>query len=239
MDFDKAIQVLEALASGCSPTTGEVIEDSVINERDVIRALQISLDLLRSQGGKDSTIEITEEEIRTAMNLFSEHGQNPTSSKLMSFFLGTRKFKNDIILSSELYGKYGSRYAKGQLLDHFDRFFNTSEIPKKVEPAYRQIDFFETAPFNKLSDKAVDQLKEKVKLLGITKTENLPESVKVARIEFPRAYEPWGEEEKILLSKAIKYTNNLKLLSECFQRGVGSIRSSGQKILYEESKKAN
>lgn len=50
MDINKTIEILEALASGCSPTTGEMINnDSVLNERDVIRAIQIAIDQLKKK----------------------------------------------------------------------------------------------------------------------------------------------------------------------------------------------
>ena len=76
-------------------------------------------------------------------------------------------------------------------------------------------------------------MKEKINELGVVKTENLSEYIQNARVNYPRAYESWSEVEKELLSKAIKYTNDLDLLSECFQRGKGSIESCGQRIIYE------
>ncbi len=65
------------------------------------------------------------------------------------------------------------------------------------------------------------------------KTENLSEYTQNARKNYPRAYESWSEKEKELLFKALKYTNDLDLLSECFQRGKGSIESCGQRLIYE------
>ncbi|MBK0369224.1 hypothetical protein [Flavobacterium agrisoli] len=48
MDQIRALEILEDIASGCSPTTGELVRnDSVLNERDVIRALQIAIDTLK------------------------------------------------------------------------------------------------------------------------------------------------------------------------------------------------
>lgn len=238
MDINRTIEILEALASGCSPTTGEMIDnESVLNERDVIRALQIAIDYLKTnQPQPVSEIEIDDLEIKNVIDLFKEKEQNPTSNKLVGFFLGTRKFKNETLVSNQLYGKYRNLYQKGQLLDFFTQYPSDNNLTnrnnRKNNP-YKEIDFFQKETFNKLTEKAVNQLKEKVDQLGIQKTENLSEYVQIARINHPRAYESWTDMEKELLNKAIKYTNDLDLLSDCFQRGKGSIESNGQRLIYE------
>ncbi len=238
MDRNKTIEILEALASCCSPTTGEMLEnESVLNERDVIRALQIAIDNLKSSEAQTiSDVEIDETDIKTVINLFKKEEENPTSTKLVGFFLGTRKFKNENLVSNQLYGKYQKLYKKGQLLDFFAQYLAdknlTSRNNQKKNP-YKEIDFFQKETFNRLSEKAINQLKEKVNEFGILKTENLSEYVQNARINHPRAYESWTDMEKELLNKAIGYTNDLDLLSDCFQRGKGSIKSCGQRLIYE------
>lgn len=238
MDRNKTIEILEALASGCSPTTGELIEnDSVLNERDVIRALQIAIDNLKAnQPQVISEVEIDESDIHNAIELFKQEKERPTSNKLVGFFLGARKFKNETIVSNQLYGKYRNQYQKGQLLDFFTQYLfdnNLTNRNNRKNNPYKEIDFFQKETFNKLSENAINQLKEKIDELGIQKTENLSEYVRNARINHPRAYESWTDTEKELLGKAIEYTNDLELLSECFQRGKGSIESCGQRIIYE------
>ena len=238
MDRNKTIEILEALASGCSPTTGEMIEnESVLNERDVIRALQIAIDNLKTNEPQTiSDVEIDETDIKSVIDLFKEEEQNPTSNKLVGFFLGTRKFKNETLVSNQLYGKYRKLYQKGQLLDFFNQYLVDNKLAnrnnRKNNP-YKEIDFFQKETFNRLSEKAINQLKEKVDEIGILKTENLSEYVQNARINHPRAYESWTDMEKELLNKAIEYTNDLNLLSDCFQRGKGSIESWGQRLIYE------
>jgi hypothetical protein len=238
MDRNKTIEILEALASGCSPTTGEMIEnESVLNERDVIRALQVAIDNLKTDEPQTiSNVEIDETDIKSVIDLFKEEEQNPTSNKLVGFFLGTRKFKNETLVSNQLYGKYRNLYQKGQLLDFFNKYLVDNKLAnrnnRKNNP-YKEIDFFQKETFNRLSEKAINQLKEKVDELGILKTENLSEYVQNARINHPRAYESWTDMEKELLNKAIEYTNDLDLLSDCFQRGKGSIESCGQRLIYE------
>ncbi|WP_420320959.1 hypothetical protein [Flagellimonas sp.] len=238
MNIDKTKEILQALASGCSPTTGEMIEnESVLNERDVIRALQIAIDNLKANEPQTiSDVEIDETDIKSVISLFKEEEQNPTSNKLVGFFLGTRKFKNETLVSNRLYGKYRNLYQKGQLLDFFNQYLVDNKLAnrnnRKNNP-YKEIDFFQKETFNRLSEKAINQLKEKVDELGILRTENLSEYVQNARINHPRAYESWTDMEKELLNKAIEYTNDLDLLSDCFQRGKGSIESCGQRLIYE------
>jgi len=238
MDINKTIEILEALASGCSPTTGEMIEnESVLYERDVIRALQIAIDNLKTSKLRTiSDVEIDETDIKSVVDLFKEEEQNPTSNKLVGFFLGTRKFKNETLVSNQLYGKYQNLYQKGQLLDFFTQYLadnNLTNRNNRKKNPYKEIDFFQKETFNRLSEKAINQLKEKVDELGILKIENLSEYIQNARINHPRAYESWTDMEKDLLNKAIEYTNDLDLLSDCFQRGKGSIEFWGQRLIYE------
>jgi hypothetical protein len=239
MEINKAIEILEALASGCSPKTGESIDkDSVLNERDVIRALQIAIDNLKAN--KPYTvlkIEIEEEDIKGVLELFKEQKQNPTPHKLAGFFIGSTKFINETIMQDQLYGKYQNLYQKGQLLDFFTQFSSKNNLIN--EKPYKDINFFQETVFNNLSEKAINQLKEKVKELGVQKSENLSEYVQNARVNHHRAYEPWTEIEKELLTKAMKYTNDLELLSYCFQRGKGSIESCGQRLIYESKNLQN
>jgi len=121
-------------------------------------------------------------------------------------------------------------------LDFFNQYLVDNKLAnrnnRKNNP-YKEIDFFQKETFNRLSEKAINQLKEKVDEIGILKTENLSEYVQNARINHPRAYESWTDMEKELLNKAIEYTNDLNLLSDCFQRGKGSIESWGQRLIYE------
>lgn len=247
MDLHKTIAVLEALASGCSPTTGEMVPDeSVLNERDVIRALQVAIDRLKEEVPKNhSDVEIDEEDIEAAIQLFQEHQMSPTCNRLASFFLATRKYRKESIISNELYGKYKNTYQKGQLLDFFTTYLANNGYSKhgektiksgKNEP-WEAIDFFEKETFNNLSEEAVSQLKEKINELGVTKIDNLSDYVQQARINYPRAYEPWADAEKELLYETLQHTNDLELLMEYFQRGRGAIKSCGQKLIYENRDK--
>ncbi len=238
MDINQTINVLEALASGYSPSTGELISESVINERIVIRALQIAIDELKKGNFhyNASIINIDLESIQYAIKLLSSEGMNVSANNLTGFFLASKKFKTNIINTDPFYGTLIGIYSKGQLLDFFSEYINVNKIAstKRIqEDLYNQIDFFQKEKFNRLSDSAINQLKEKIDEIGVLKTENLSEYIQNSRKNHPRAYESWSEKEKELLIKSLKYTNDLDLLSECFQRGKGSIESLGKKIIYE------
>ena len=71
MTIERTIEILDALANGCSPITGEVIpNDSVLNEREVIRALERAIVLLENKTTESSLstkVLIPEEEIKHAI----------------------------------------------------------------------------------------------------------------------------------------------------------------------------
>ena len=243
MDINSAIKILEALAAGCSPTTGEIIpNESVLNERNVIRALQIAIDNLKKGApANDGGVGICEEDINTAITLFLEHESTPTENRLTDFFMGTRAFKTTALVSHSLYGKYRTQYTKGQLHDFFADYLSKRGYlqhgkngnGKRTNAPWANIDFFQKAVFNNLTATDIDILKEKVNEFGVTKQDNLADYVVIPRKKYPRAYEPWNEAEKQLLNDALKHTNDVELLTRCFQRGEGAIISFGKKLIYE------
>lgn len=242
MTTNESIEILEALASGYSPITGEILDnESVLQERNVIRALQIAIDQLKREHPQEqqynTEIKIPDEEIISAIELFKGQKQKATPNQLACLFLATRKFKNEMLVSDKLYGKYSDTYSKGQLLDFFTRYLDTyhqaKEKKKGNDRPQKRISFFDKKKFNNLSEKSITNLKNKINELGVLKTENLSEYVQMSRKFHARSYEPWSDTEKMLLEKALQYTNDLQLLSECFQRGKDSIRASGERILYQ------
>ncbi|RZJ88066.1 MAG: hypothetical protein EOO20_14565 [Chryseobacterium sp.] len=238
MDAAKAIQILQALTSGYSPTTEELLDKgSILNDRQVLRALQIAIDALGKQNHDlPSNVQIDKEDVQRVMDLFRDQQKTPSAISLTGFFLGTRQFKNIPLVSHNLYGKFRDIYSSGQLIDFFTHYLNENRIISGNSigsGSFKDIDFFQKERFNRLSPSAINQLKEKVNELGVVKTENLSDYIKLARTTNARAYEHWSDKELELLSKAIQYTNDLDLLSECFQRGKGSIESVGQKIVFK------
>ncbi len=238
MDRRKTIEILEALASGYSPITGAKLEhDNVLNEREVIRALQVAIDYLNAEQLSDSSsVKINEDELNKVIELFKQEKVKITPNQLKNFFLGTGKLTNENIISNEFYGKYQEHYTSGMLWDFLEDYlakYNQKKKKKRKENPYKEIDFFQQATFNRFSESAIQQLRDKVNELGVLKTENLSKYVQEARLKYPRAFESWSEKEKELLKKAIEYTNDLDLLASCFQRGKNSIEIYGQKIIYD------
>ncbi|NMH28682.1 hypothetical protein [Flavobacterium silvaticum] len=162
MDITETIEIVEALAAGRSPLTGEMlVGETILNDRTIIRALQIAIDELK----KDTKQSFVKEK-------------------------------------------------------------------KPKDEGHKEIDYFQQPKFNTLNQPEIDQLKKQIGQLGIVRIENLPESIVKARILYPRAYEAWSVKEKELLGNAMEFTNDLEVLSDCFQRGKGSMQTMGQKLLY-------
>lgn len=247
MNLNQTITVLEALASGCSPATGAVVApESVLNERDVIRALQVAIEQLKQKPAKSPTgIEIDAAAIQSAVALFAAQKKTANAEYLSDFFSASRVFKNESINQHELYGRYKDRYTKGALLDfladwlqdHEDTKNGKSGNKEAVAKPWQEIDFFQQAPFNHYSQKAIDQLKHRVSELPLGKSENLAAYIQKARLHYPRSHEPWKGDEDQLLWSALQQTNDLNLLSECFQRGEHAIEERGKRLLYEQQQK--
>jgi hypothetical protein len=241
MDRKTALEILEALAAGVSPATGEVTDfKTILEERNVIRALQFAIDYLTVEEPHlhEAVTGIENREIDVVMELIKDEGKTVTANNLTSFFLGNRTFKNEKLLRHPLYGKYQGKFTKGQLIDFFHVRLNALKaevLRNQVNDGAEPFTFYEQEKFNRLSANAVNQLRDKVASLGIVKSEGLTENVISARKMHPRAYEPWSSEEIELLRKAIQYTNDLELLSSCFQRGKTSIEAATAKLFRSES----
>jgi DNA helicase-4 len=186
---------------------------------------------------------IDEKDIAEAIKIFQDCEYSPTYSRLSHFFLKSKSFNYTEINSHSLYGRYKNSFSKKELHKLLKTYLidNCFTLHGKVKKdrrnySWRNIEFFDEETFNNLSDSNIKQLKEKISELGIKKSEDLPENVVLARINYPRAYEPWIEKEEELLRKAMTYTNNIDLLTECFLRGKGSIESKGKRIKYQIEK---
>lgn len=247
MNLNQTVRVLEALASGCSPTTGAVAaNESILNERDVIRALQVAIEQLKNEPDKNLPgINIDAADIQSAIAFFTAQKQTVNAEYLSDFFSATRAFKNEPINQHELYGKYKGQYTKGSLLDFLSNWLQDHKGGKNkksghkaaTDKPWQEIVFFQQAPFNHYSQKAIDQLKHKVGELPLGKSENLAAYILKARLHYPRSHEPWKAAEDELLWGALLQTNDLKLLSECFQRGAHAIEERGKRLLYEQQHK--
>ncbi|WP_181305530.1 hypothetical protein [Rufibacter sp. XAAS-G3-1] len=253
MKREEAIAIIDALAAGCSPFTGEVLEGHpILNDRNVIRALQTALVSLSAQPSAiGNTIppavklphELSKETVRTAIELLQENGFNTTFGRLTKFFLGSRHFEGSPVAQSPLFGSFKGRYRYNsfkplvlQVLQENPDLRTTAAIRKQAaqEKPWDSVVYFTGQRFCKLSAKALDQLKSRIEALGIQKpTATLADNQVQARLSHPRAYEPWSEQESEFLAKALFYTNDLQVLSSCFQRTESSLSAMGKKLIYE------
>lgn len=232
----EAREILEALADGCSPLSGEVLPaDHILMEEQVIEAILVAIDALRGKTPK-APLDIPEDDIHVAVAAFESVEINPTANRLASFLSGTRAFKEAELLRHPLYGKYGRLHAKGALTDHLADW-----ILKHLKPAAQpRIEtephpYFNEPHFNKLSEKAMQQLKEKVSSIPLVRVEGLSESLIERRKLFSRSHEPWPEEEIRLLNIALDFTNDAEFLGTCFGRSATAITAQSTKLLEAKS----
>lgn len=248
MNIEKTIQILDALASGCSPNTGEIIEnDSVLNDREVIRALERAIAVLEdrlvcgqnvgNKSNKESSL-IPTEEIHYAIKLFQDNNYRPSHARLTRFFIGQKFFPITELNSDSLYGKYRTSADKVELKVFISSFLldNGYTLHGKLKSMKKnevpQDDLFFKAPiYNNLSEEERISLFNDINKLEILKSEDLSLQVINARESYPRAYEPWTKEESSLLENALKYTNDLEFLSGCFKRSKNSIQKMSNNYL--------
>ncbi|MFQ6929049.1 MAG: hypothetical protein ACLRS8_16015 [Parabacteroides merdae] len=83
--------------------------------------------------------------------------------------------------------------------------------------------FFDADPVNNCTDEDLAGFKERIRQLGIKKTD-VSESIMRVRKQYPRHYETWSDEECRILQEFMQKTNDLNLFCSCFQRTPGSIR---------------
>ncbi|AKD04936.1 hypothetical protein POKO110462_22805 [Pontibacter korlensis] len=247
MNKEEAYIILDALAEGCSPFTGELLEnESILNERKIIRALQVDLDALNvrpipnQQLSPKSATSVDVKTVMAVTGVMKAASLVPTVSKLTKYLLGSKQFKNSEITKHELYGSLRHEFTYTSLKPIIAQLAQDNHdisaalvVAPKVKP-WDNVDYFEQPTFCTLSDKGINQLKEKITELGMQKHPPLlSDYIIQARTVYARAYEPWSAKEFEFLSKVLKYTNDLQLLSSCFQRGENSLRGVGKRLVQE------
>ncbi|MBX7205757.1 MAG: DNA helicase RecQ [Bacteroidia bacterium] len=90
--------------------------------------------------------------------------------------------------------------------------------------------YFQQEVFNKLGTDGEQKLRSAVKAIPFQKPdETVSEAVRELRKQNPRAHEPWGNVEEILLEQAVKQCNDLNLLVNIFGRSPNSIVAMSSK----------
>jgi hypothetical protein len=183
----------------------------------------------------------TDESMFEYLQEFKDSEFNPTVARLGKCLVGTQaKSVYKHVKGFSFYGILSGLTTYNQIKSTISNFFE--KYNNRIEEEYthsnkpwEEIDFFEQETFNTLNFSTVEQLQHSIFNFPLQRdfTNITSESLLVARKVFPRAYEPWEQEENDLLLKTLRYTNDLDVLAKIFQRGQGAIRSQGQKLLYQ------
>ena len=183
----------------------------------------------------------TDENMFEYLQEFKDSEFNPTVARLGKCLVGTQaKSVYKYVKNFSFYGILGGlttyNNIKPIISDFFEKYNNRieEEYTHSNKP-WEEIDFFEQETFNTLNFSTVEQLQYSISNFPLQRdfSNITSESLIIARKVFPRAYEPWVQEENDLLLKTLRYSNDLDVLSKIFQRGQGAIRSQGQKLLYQ------
>ena len=226
MNKEKSIELLEGLLTS--------IHYNKFNE-ETLDAIKFAIDNLKKK--ESYIVEIDQDEINTIFIFLKNISINPTYSRITKFLLGSNKLVEAEITSHVLFGKYKNKYKRGELTDYVVSILKQNKVEirksniKKVAP-WSNINFFQEKKYNRLSENAIDQLIGKIEKIELVHKESLTKSIIEYRKINPRYREPWSQEEIRLLEIALKYTNDLEILSKYFGRTCNSIEFQGQQIIY-------
>lgn len=189
---------------------------------------------------------LTDKKLFDYLQAFKEINFNPTVARIGKSLIGTKaKSIYQHVKDFPFYGILENATTYSTIKPIIATFFEKHEevINEEyltIDKPWEKIEFFEQAEFNQLTEYTVNQLTATIAELTLKRSvSNMSsEAMIIARKIFPRAYEPWEQQENSLLLKTLRYTNNLELLSQIFKRGPGAIRSQGQKLLYQIAQSA-
>ncbi len=216
------------------------------SEQTTVTNSNLNSDFFNSEAIEDENEEIdiegflSDEQMFEYLNEFKKSGFNPTVSRVGKSLVGTQaksiyQYVKDFSFYAVLEGYTTYSKIKPIISVFFEKYETLieSEYAKTVKP-WENIDFFEHSIFNTLNKEMTEPIKRAILSIPMKrKISNFTsESMLLARKIYPRAYEPWEQQENELLLKILRYTNDLDFLSEIFRRGQGAIRSQGQKLLY-------
>ena len=232
MNTNKSIELLENLKRSISENENFTLETS--------DALEFAIEKLKTE--QNGGLPIDKSEISTVADWLRSNSVNPTYSRITKFLLGNHRQLPVEVTSHELFGKYKNIYKRGELTDFVMSMKNQARetSPQRntnQPPRWRSVTYFQEQTFNKLSDNAINQLKDKIAEIELVNKDNLSSSILEYRKINPRYREPWSEKEIILLETAIKYTNDLELLSKSFGRTSKAIEVQGQQLINQAKTK--
>ena len=234
MTTSEARAILEAMADGCNPHTGEVLPvEHILMDESVMEALLIAVEALQGKKPIVTNVHLPDEDLFFAVEVFRALQINATAHRVAGFITGEAKFKEADLMKHALFGRH-QNFKKAQVIPWLEEWMLKHNIhqPKVREDGTAILyPFFDAPHHNKLSPAAAQQLGDKVLGLPMQRTENLSEYVIEKRKTFPRSNEPWPEEELRLLTIALQFTNDVAFLSQAFGRSELAISAQSEKIL--------
>ena len=217
MTIAALLTLLRALRDETDPLTGEPVRpDSALADHETKRGIAR---LIQDITDRDTPVPtITVAEITALRDALCELDYQPTVEQLDKVFRGSRSIADPRLRGLPAYRRYRSVLTRKQvremLVPHTALITGTevTAAPKTRAAAakpWRDIDFFTTDAFDKLTDDKATELYREVQALGLQKpTDRLPAYMARARKNIPRSFEPWTREERALLIEAMCYTNH-------------------------------
>lgn len=198
---------------------------------------------------RDTVAAPTAADLRRAAAELRSLGYHPTTPQVGKLLRGGRSIADPSLRGLESYALYRGMIGKREMARAVEIFArgNPEVIqptnadatalptkPAKRDEPWRDVTFFAEARFDVLDEDKAAELATSVGNLGLRKvTDKLPEYMAKARVRYPRCYEPWTREERGILVEAMCYTNDADKLAPLFGRSAGSLRSAGQRLIYE------
>ena len=249
MTTSQLYDILNSLREGRHPLTGEIFNPvpNFLSTEPIRTQIDRLLQMLEGSDRPVSSVgAIGDDSVRQACRELTDLGYSPTVTQLRKLLLGSRSIADPGLRGLQTYARYRgtvSREAATRTLEAYRQRFPdqlaSGKRTRQVKPKpWREVDFFATAAFDKLSEDKQEELSTAVSELGLHKPTNiLPAYMQKARVRYPRSYEPWSSEEKALLIEAMCYTNNLDKLALIFGRSANSITTAGQRLIYDSQQR--
>lgn len=192
---------------------------------------------------------LSEENLKRYMIELKEKGIKFTRSAIGKLLTGSNsgRFPEEV-KSLSFFGLLENKMTAtdvGKRINEFYRPYVTEENAKRNNETtgandYRNSladNFFSKETFNQLSESQRKSLKENIDAIPFSKPTELMTNAELIekRKTHPRHMELWSEREKEIITKAIRYTNDLHFLIHSFGRNEASIRATVGNILLEKN----
>ena len=250
MTRDDLICTLHSLQENLHPLTGDRLGGNSCLKQPAVRAELIRL---RERLAKGREQLVCRQEIAELLRDLRDLEYRPTPLQAAKVLTGSRSIADPRLRGVPAYKRYRGVLTQRAIvaaLDPWAALFAEADdreplradvaLPAAEEPEsdYRDIDFFDSHPFDKLEPAKAREIADEVTALGMRKvTDRLPGYMQRARQRLPRAFEPWTREEKALLIEAMCYTNDAQRLAAIFGRSASSLREQGQRLIYDSRTK--